>query len=254
MGIINSVISSSYYYPLLGVMLVLILLLVKYTPIILGKAGEYYAKGELKKLNKDEYKVINDVFIDSGEYTSQIDHIVVSKYGIFVIETKQYNGIIRGNQYDQKWVRRLKKKDIYYTNPFRQNAGHIKTLSNVLGLDEKVFHSIVYIPSTAILKIKHNGNLVRYGRLVKVIYKYKDIILPNCLDYYNLINEKNIFDKKTRKKYIKELNDRYKNEQVYKCPRCGNELKQKEGKYGAFYGCSNYPKCRYHISSKRVKK
>ena len=30
-----------------------------------------------------------------------------------------------------------------------------------------------------------------------------------------------------------------------KCPKCGSNLKIKLGKYGKFYGCSNYPKCTF---------
>ena len=30
-----------------------------------------------------------------------------------------------------------------------------------------------------------------------------------------------------------------------KCPRCGGELVKRNGRYGPFYGCSNYPGCRY---------
>lgn len=29
------------------------------------------------------------------------------------------------------------------------------------------------------------------------------------------------------------------------CPRCGGKLYRREGKYGEFLGCSNYPKCNY---------
>ena len=29
------------------------------------------------------------------------------------------------------------------------------------------------------------------------------------------------------------------------CPRCGGDLVLRSGKYGAFYGCSNYPDCTY---------
>lgn len=29
------------------------------------------------------------------------------------------------------------------------------------------------------------------------------------------------------------------------CPKCGGELIMREGKYGSFIGCSNFPKCRY---------
>ena len=29
------------------------------------------------------------------------------------------------------------------------------------------------------------------------------------------------------------------------CPRCGGELRKRNGKFGEFYGCSGYPVCRY---------
>jgi DNA topoisomerase-1 len=29
------------------------------------------------------------------------------------------------------------------------------------------------------------------------------------------------------------------------CPKCGGKLIMREGKYGNFIGCSNFPKCRY---------
>ena len=34
-------------------------------------------------------------------------------------------------------------------------------------------------------------------------------------------------------------------EENRKCPKCGAKLVLKKGIYGAFYGCSNYPKCKY---------
>jgi len=35
------------------------------------------------------------------------------------------------------------------------------------------------------------------------------------------------------------------------CPKCGGNLVERIGKYGKFYGCSNYPKCQY---TKNIKK
>lgn len=31
------------------------------------------------------------------------------------------------------------------------------------------------------------------------------------------------------------------------CPKCGGKLVERKGKYGDFYGCSNFPKCRYTL-------
>ena len=33
------------------------------------------------------------------------------------------------------------------------------------------------------------------------------------------------------------------------CPRCGGQLILRQGKYGSFYGCSNYPKCKFTHNS-----
>ena len=76
---------------------------------IIGFFGEFWTRRELKKLNK-EYKVINDVMIKTEDgKTHQIDHIVISKYGIFVIETKQLNAYIIGNDYDKNWTYKTTK-------------------------------------------------------------------------------------------------------------------------------------------------
>lgn len=32
---------------------------------------------------------------------------------------------------------------------------------------------------------------------------------------------------------------------IEKCPRCGGALLKREGKFGDFLGCTNYPKCKY---------
>lgn len=36
------------------------------------------------------------------------------------------------------------------------------------------------------------------------------------------------------------------------CPRCGGKLVQRNGKFGLFYGCSNYPKCNYTSNQEKV--
>ena len=79
-----------------------ILLYVLYKKII-GLAGEHWVKRELKKL-PDDYLVLNNLMFKTEDgHTHQVDHVVVSKYGIFVIETKQFNGYIKGNDYDKTW-------------------------------------------------------------------------------------------------------------------------------------------------------
>ena len=86
--------------------------------------------------------------------------------------------------------------------------------------------------------------------MVSSIKKYQNVILESNLDdLYNKIVEQNIVDKIERKNHIKSIRTKIKNvnEKVDNmiCPKCGSNLIMKNGKYGSFIGCSNYPKCRF---------
>ena len=242
--------NTPYYYIICASLILFELYVYKKYNVIVGYAGEYYAKQELNKLSKDKYKVLNNILIEIDGKTYQIDHIVISKYGIFVIESKQYNGIISGSKYDKKWIRKGKNKDIFYTNPIRQNYGHVKAICNLLKLDESIVYNIVYIPSTAKLNIEHDGELVLADYLCDKIYSYQDIVLNNTDEIVEKIVEINITDKKRRKEHILYLKKNIKKVQNDECPKCGGHLIERNGKYGAFMGCSNYPKCKYTSKSK----
>lgn len=71
---------------------------------IRGFMGEFWVKTELNKLPKDKYKVLNNVMFKTNTSTHQIDYIVISKFGIFVVEMKNYYGLITGDKYKDKWV------------------------------------------------------------------------------------------------------------------------------------------------------
>ena len=213
---------------------------------ITGFFGEFWVKRELKKLDKNIYKTINDTLFLVDGITHQIDHIVVSKFGIFVIETKQYNGYIKGNEYDKKWIINNK---IYINNPIHQNYGHIKNLEKVLDLQENKFIPIVCIPSTAKVNVKSKGHIARIYELNKIILSYTNEILPENNEIYNKIIELRITDKNIKKEHNKRIKqiEKERNNHIdkNKCPFCGGDLVERTGEYGKFIGCSNYPKCKF---------
>lgn len=237
-----------YIMKLLGSILftgTIIIVLKSSTSKFIGKMGEHWTKQELKKLPKEKYQVINDVYIKINNTTHQIDHIVVSPYGIFSIETKQYNGYITGKKYDKNWVRHIGKKEYYYLNPIRQNYGHVKALAELLKIDEKKIYNIVCIPSRAKLRIQHDGELVRNWTIVEKILSYKEEIIENPNELVKIIQKNNITDKHIKKEHIENIKNSMLPKDLTKCPRCGGELIVRNGKYGSFLGCKNYPKCKY---------
>ncbi len=94
-------------------------------------------------LNKEEYRILKDVTLPTEDGTTQIDHIVVSRYGIFVIETKNYKGWIFGSKHQKKWTQSIYGKKHTFQNPLHQNYKHTKTLQKLLNLDDDKIFSIV---------------------------------------------------------------------------------------------------------------
>lgn len=97
----------------------------------IGELGEYKINIQLDQLSK-ECQHLNDLLIPNSKSRSgysQIDHLIVTPYGIFVIETKNYNGEIKGGREDRNWSVGNRFK-MY--NPLMQNYGHIKAVEQQL--------------------------------------------------------------------------------------------------------------------------
>lgn len=229
----------------------------KIYPTLRGQCTEKHISKELKKL-PDEYKVLNDIMVEVDGKTCQIDHIVISKYGIYVIETKGYYGLITGNQYKDNWTQIVKKKKInYISNPIRQNYFHIKTLEKLLNIEYQKFISIICFLKTAELRISTNdANIVFDSDLINFILNNKEIILEvNVENIYEKIIKLNINDKKKRRQHNSIINEKkeQKNELIKNniCPKCGGNIIDKKGRYGYFKGCSNYPKCKFIVRKQK---
>ena len=72
----------------------------------IGEAGEAQVREVIEDYNGEQY-VFNNYMATRENKTSQIDHIVINKYGVFVIETKNYSGTIYGRVAYQKWTQVL---------------------------------------------------------------------------------------------------------------------------------------------------
>ena len=96
------------------------------------------------KLEKDVYHRLNNITLPlANGGSTQIDHVIVSIYGIFVIETKNYKGWIFGNEKQRQWTQVIMGRKYKFQNPLRQNYLHIKTLADLLELDLSYFHSMI---------------------------------------------------------------------------------------------------------------
>ena len=99
---------------------------------IKGAAGEAKVNAVLHFLGA-EYISLHDVLLPNGRgATSQIDHLVLSEYGIFGIETKRYKGWIFGSEKAENWTQVIFKEKHQFRNPVKQNWSHVYALKSVL--------------------------------------------------------------------------------------------------------------------------
>lgn len=121
-----------------------------------GKRGEKIVAKQLSQLKKKDYIVLNDLLLPTAKgRTSQIDHVVVSTRGIFVIETKNHAGRIAGAEHAQYWQQHLSSQSRGFYNPILQNQSHLRAIRRHLPkLDAHLFSTMVVFTEAWRLDIK----------------------------------------------------------------------------------------------------
>ena len=133
------------------------------SPWFKGITGEFIVNISAKlMLDKNEYHLIKNVTLPVENGTTQIDHVIVSIYGVFVVETKNMKGWIFWNENKNIWTQKIYKHSIKFQNPLYQNYKHVKTIQSLLGLNDQQVHSVVVFVGESTFKTEMPEN-VTYG-------------------------------------------------------------------------------------------
>ena len=181
-----------------------------------GNAGESVVAVNLYAIATDyDGHLFNGyVFEDEDGFSTEIDHLLVTKAGIFVVETKSNKGTIEGNITDKSWVciKKEYQDDKIFLNPVTQNEGHINHLSRMFkkGTTPK-FRSIIIFLSADISNIddKRVFNLreaVEYIRQVVKDGRYSEEFVESTYQQLLSIKEKYGI---TKERHIQNINNRY---------------------------------------------
>jgi restriction system protein len=166
--------------PLLWFLPLLVLVLIVKTAAFKGWMGELLIRQLLKKRPTAKAKKelhLHNVTLKDDRGTTQIDHVLISAYGVFVIETKNYNGQITGSAEAREWQQRFFQKQYAFQNPLRQNYRHIKALENTLKLPSSVFQSVVVFAGQCELKSSFPPNVCTKDNLPAFIQSFKQVVL-----------------------------------------------------------------------------
>ncbi|MBD7985959.1 NERD domain-containing protein [Sporosarcina sp. Sa2YVA2] len=264
---------TSSAFPFVVLFMILSMVVRWKMPVIKGMFGEWVVKSKLRRLG-ESYTVFHDVYIPNGDRgLTQVDHIVTSVYGIFVIETKHYAGWIFGDEYKPDWTQVIYKKKTKMHNPIRQNYGHVQALLTYIGqaeMQELDVHSIIAFSPNSTFKFKKeftSAHVIKFGELLKTIRQYKEQRLSETAvkDVNEKLTKLLAVDRSDKKQLKTEHMQSVRRAKSVKrsvgkqarpmkevassvngvCPTCNGELVMKKGRYGEFYGCVNYPSCRY---------
>ena len=234
-----------------------------------GKQGEQKVRDILSCLPED-YHVLHDIILKTEKGTTQIDHVVISRYGVFAIETKNYRGEIYGDDTRKKWTQLIVTDVTYakkwwktYTyvtknnfyNPVKQSLGHAFRIKEQLTAfpNIKVIPIVVFAGDAIISNIRSNHHVIYENSLLEVINTYKTCYLTDddVQTVLEILNKNNIRETVSDRQHVENIRNaaREVNATINSgiCPKCGGHLVERHGKYGTFYGCSNYPHCRFIV-------
>ncbi len=218
-----------------------------------GVFGEFLVNRLLGTLPKSDYVAIKDVTLPTEDGTTQIDHIVVSKFGIFVVETKNMKGWIFGSAHQKRWTQKIYRHSSTFQNPLHQNYKHTKTLESLLDCDPALLHSLIIFVGGSSFKTQMPAN-VTYGRGgLRYIRSFRDVVMTEddvqrTVETLNALKlNPGIVTSWEHRKHVQSIVSNMAKECC--CPRCGSDMVIRETKRGAnvghkFWGCSSYPKCR----------
>ena len=228
-------------------------------PRLRGALGEKLLDAVLRrKLDASLYHVLNDIYLplDDGS-TTQIDHVVVSPFGVFVIEVKNYSGWIFGSETARQWTECLPSGRFRFQNPLHQNYKHVCVLSDTTGVPMDRIHSLVAFSDACEFKTVLPANVLRFSDVPAHVLGFRDPcikpqqieeILTTFLDWDASVPQE------SKARHAERLRQAHGNPAPPSkkpvpilCPRCGGVLVIRHSKRtGApFYGCSRFPRCRF---------
>lgn len=234
---------------LLSVAVPLALLGLLRLPGVKGGIGEIQAAlAHRLFLDQDVYATLDDVVLPTANGSTQIDHVVVSRYGIFVVESKNMRGWIFGDEKRPQWTQSLYGRRYRFENPLHQTHRHVRALAELLKLDDAKFHSVVMFWGSASFKAPMPPNVLNrgYGRYIKskreVVFS-EDEVMRYIVEIHSAMLPR---DRATRRLHVESLAAWFGSTTT--CPKCACARVPRMVQAGAGAGpqvlqCPRFPAC-----------
>lgn len=223
------------------------------SPRVKGILGEQLVRFALRlRLDRATYRAVHDLTLPTPDGTTQIDHVVVSRYGVFVIETKNMKGWIFGGERQAQWTQKIYRHTTRFQNPLLQNYKHVRALQALLDVPPETIHSVVTFVGASTFKTPMPENVTQGARFIAYINSFREPVFSEAAVEAVL---RRIADGRlkpgaaTNRAHVRSLQTRTDPLAERRCPKCGSALILRTVKKGPragdrFWGCSTYPQCR----------
>lgn len=263
--------------PLLWMLALMVVISLCRLPVVKGWWGEYLVRGWIKRrLDPAVYHGLHNLTLPTSDGSTQIDHVLVSRYGIFVLETKNMSGWIFGGEKQASWTQTIYRRSIKFQNPLRQNFRHLKALQEMLDIAPTHLHSVIVFVGSARLKTQMPPNVTQGIACIEFIRSFQqplwDDLQVNAM-IEQIQRHRLAPGWSTNRQHVAALKARHAidvpgpgrsqtppaaalaglpavGELV--CQRCARPMVLRQTRQGAnaganFWGCSGFPGCRFKV-------
>jgi predicted RNA-binding Zn-ribbon protein involved in translation (DUF1610 family) len=230
--------------------------------LLIGLLKSPWAKGHIgellvrffahRQLDERTYRRLHNVALNTPDGTTQIDHVLLSPYGIFVLETKNMSGWIFGSERQAQWTQKLYKSSFKFQNPLRQNYKHLKALEAALGVDPAHLHSVIIFVGGSTFKTEVPANVTQGIGFIRYIQSFQQVVFSETeVDAMLQVLQtgRRAPTLATHREHVQNLKRRSDPTAERQCPKCGSALvirtrKTRNNVGQQFWGCSTFPKCK----------
>lgn len=125
-----------------------------------------------------DFHLLNHITLTLADGTTQIDHILVSRFGVFVIETKDYAGWIFADSQQTTWTQVFPRGKFKFQNPLFQNMRHTQAVQALLDfLPAGAIHSVVVFTGEAEFKTDMPAGVFTVSGLLEYLRGFKEEVI-----------------------------------------------------------------------------
>lgn len=230
-----------------------------------GCKGEKDLYSSLRSYSRDGARFVKNAYLKCDGKTTELDLIMVAKAGIFVFESKNYCGDIYGSPDQRVWTQVIRSTDKYgdkttrnsFLSPLVQNRGHISAIRRTIRDEGVPIYGVTVFSKRCRLKkgAENYGNepSVRLRDVRKAVHLLSEtsttVLSQDEIEkFYNILLAFSLVPASEKRAHVRQVKESISSKPS--CPMCNGYLVRHTANKGPrtgkmFYGCSNYPKCRY---------